>query len=126
MSAAGKMSFFRRIKGVSAAVSLSTSVGRRVVTHWKVAKKVILTEPPCFLVARTRRTLALGTRKTIPAADKLRSKFGVKLEILPVPSGTDFGVQMSTEEHARVSRAIDSERPRVSHASYRGSLETAR
>jgi hypothetical protein len=42
-----------------------------------------------------------------PAADKLRRKFGVKLEILPIPSGTDFRVQMSAEEQARVSREID-------------------
>ena len=42
-----------------------------------------------------------------PAADKLREKFGVKLEILPIPSGGDFRVQMSAEEQARVSREID-------------------
>jgi hypothetical protein len=42
-----------------------------------------------------------------PAADKLREKFGVKLEILPIPSGGDFRVQMSVEEQARVSREID-------------------
>jgi hypothetical protein len=28
-----------------------------------------------------------------PAADKLRKKFGVKLEILPIPTGNDFRVQ---------------------------------
>ncbi len=42
-----------------------------------------------------------------PAADKLRKKFGVKLEVLPIPSGADFRVQMSAEEQARVSREID-------------------
>ena len=42
-----------------------------------------------------------------PTANKLREKFGVKLEILPVPSGADFRVQMSAEEQARVSREID-------------------
>jgi len=42
-----------------------------------------------------------------PAAGKLREKFGVKLEILPIPSGADFRVQMSVEEQARVSREID-------------------
>jgi hypothetical protein len=42
-----------------------------------------------------------------PAADKLRRKFGVKLEILPIPTGNDFRVQMSTEEQARVAREID-------------------
>ena len=43
-----------------------------------------------------------------PSAEKLREKFGVKLEILPIPSGSDFRVQMSAEEQARVSREIDS------------------
>ena len=42
-----------------------------------------------------------------PSAEKLRAKFGVKLEILPIPSGADFRVQMSAEEQARVSREID-------------------
>jgi hypothetical protein len=42
-----------------------------------------------------------------PTANKLREKFGVKLEILPIPSGGDFRVQMSAEEQARVSREID-------------------
>ena len=42
-----------------------------------------------------------------PAPEKLRKKFGVKLEVLPIPSGADFRVQMSAEEQARVSREID-------------------
>jgi hypothetical protein len=42
-----------------------------------------------------------------PAADKLRKKFAVKLELLPIPSGNDFRVQMSAEEQARVAREID-------------------
>lgn len=42
-----------------------------------------------------------------PAAEKLRDKFSMKLEILPVPTGDDFRVQMSAEEQARVARDID-------------------
>ena len=42
-----------------------------------------------------------------PSAEKLRSKFGIRLEILPIPSGGDFRVEMSAEEQARVSREID-------------------
>jgi hypothetical protein len=38
---------------------------------------------------------------------KLRKKFGLKLEVLPIPSGDDFRVTMSEEERARVSREID-------------------
>ncbi|MFC5862091.1 hypothetical protein ACFPT7_07285 [Acidicapsa dinghuensis] len=42
-----------------------------------------------------------------PSADKLRKKFGVKLEFLPIPSGNDFRVDLSAEEQARVARDID-------------------
>ena len=30
-----------------------------------------------------------------PSADALRKKFGLKLEVLPIPSGDDFRVTMS-------------------------------
>ncbi len=42
-----------------------------------------------------------------PSAEKLRSKFGVSLEVLPIPSGEDFRVTLSQEEQARVAREID-------------------
>jgi len=42
-----------------------------------------------------------------PSAEKLRNKFGVKLEVLPIPSGNDFRVTLSEEEQARVAREID-------------------
>ncbi len=42
-----------------------------------------------------------------PPTDKLRNKFGVKLEVLPIPSGNDFRVTLSEEEQARVAREID-------------------
>jgi len=42
-----------------------------------------------------------------PSIDKLRNKFGVKLEVLPIPSGNDFRVALSEEEQARVAREID-------------------
>jgi hypothetical protein len=42
-----------------------------------------------------------------PSAEKLRAKFAVKLEILPISTGSDFRVEMSAEEQARVSREID-------------------
>jgi len=42
-----------------------------------------------------------------PSTDKLRNKFGVKLEVLPIPSGNDFRVTFSEEEQARVAREID-------------------
>jgi len=42
-----------------------------------------------------------------PTTDKLRNKFGVRLEVLPIPSGNDFRVTLSEEEQARVAREID-------------------
>ena len=42
-----------------------------------------------------------------PSAEKLRSKFGVRVEVLPIPSGEDFRVTLSEEEQARVAREID-------------------
>jgi hypothetical protein len=50
-----------------------------------------------------------------PAVNVLRKKFGLKLEVLPIPCGDDFRVTMSAEEQARVAREID--------ASVRQSLE---
>ena len=42
-----------------------------------------------------------------PSTDKLRNKFGVRLEVLPIPSGNDFRVTLSEEEQARVAQEID-------------------
>ncbi len=42
-----------------------------------------------------------------PTVEKLRGKFGLKLEVLPIPSGNDFRVTLSEEEQARVAREID-------------------
>ena len=42
-----------------------------------------------------------------PSTDKLRNKFGVRLEVLPIPSGNDFRVTLSEEEQTRVARVID-------------------
>jgi hypothetical protein len=42
-----------------------------------------------------------------PSAEKLRNKFGVRIEVLPIPSGEDFRVTLSEEEQARVAHEID-------------------
>lgn len=44
-----------------------------------------------------------------PSVEKLRKKFAIKLEILPIQSGADFRVQMSAEERARVAHEIDAD-----------------
>jgi hypothetical protein len=50
--------------------------------------------------------MASSARRTIPQRTHCK-KFGLKLEVLPIPSGDDFRVTMSAEEQARVSREID-------------------
>jgi hypothetical protein len=49
----------------------------------------------------------LFRQEDYPDVEKLRKKFRVKLEVLPIPSGNDFRVHMSAEEQARVAREID-------------------
>jgi hypothetical protein len=51
--------------------------------------------------------LSLFREEDYPSADVLRQKFGLKLEVLPIPSADDFRVTMSAEEQARVAREID-------------------
>lgn len=59
-------------------------------------------------IAQVRPELnGLFREEDYPSVEKLKEKFGVKLEILPIPSGSDFRVDMSAEEQARVSREID-------------------
>jgi hypothetical protein len=50
---------------------------------------------------------SLFREEDYPSAGKLREKFSVRLEILPVPTGDDFRVTMSAEEQARIAREID-------------------
>lgn len=59
-------------------------------------------------IAQVRPELnGLFREEDYPSVEKLREKFGVTLEILPIPSGADFRVEMSAEEQARVAREID-------------------
>jgi len=59
-------------------------------------------------IAQVRPELnGLFREEDYPSVEKLREKFGVTLEILPIPSGSDFRVEMSAEEQARVARDID-------------------
>ena len=59
-------------------------------------------------IEQVRPTLnGLFREEDYPSAAKLRQKFGLKLEVLPIPNGDDFRVSMSAEERARVAREID-------------------
>jgi hypothetical protein len=41
------------------------------------------------------------------SVDKLREKFDMKVEVLPIPSGDDFRVSLSEEERSRIASDID-------------------
>jgi hypothetical protein len=42
-----------------------------------------------------------------PDPDTIRSKFSLKLEVIPIPSGDDFRVALSEEQRARIAQEID-------------------
>jgi hypothetical protein len=62
----------------------------------------------------------LFSQEDYPSTEKLRNKFGIKLEVLPIPSGDDFRVTLSAEEQARVTKEIDAN---VRHSLARGTAD---
>ncbi len=62
---------------------------------------------PCYIEQVRPALNGLFREEDYPSAEKLRSKFGVRVEVLPIPSGEDFRVTLSEEEQARVAREID-------------------
>ena len=66
-----------------------------------------LIEYPTY-VEQARTVLnGLYRAEDYPSADKLREKFDVKTEVLPIPCGDDFRVVLSEEEQARIASEID-------------------
>jgi hypothetical protein len=45
--------------------------------------------------------------KDYPSGDKVKEKFALRPEILPIPTGDDFRVSLSEDEQARIARDID-------------------
>jgi hypothetical protein len=45
--------------------------------------------------------------KDYPPAEKVKEKFALRPEILPIPTGDDFRVSLSEDEQARIARDID-------------------
>ena len=66
-----------------------------------------LTVYPSYIEQVRPELNGLFREEDYPPTDKLRNKFGVRLEVLPIPSGNDFRVTLSEEEQARVAREID-------------------
>src|SRR4029077_94871 len=66
-----------------------------------------LAEYPSYIEMVRPELNGLFREEDYPSVDKLRSKFALKLEVLPIPSGDDFRVTMSAEEQARIAREIN-------------------
>jgi hypothetical protein len=66
-----------------------------------------LTDYPSYIEQVRPELNGLFREEDYPSPAKLREKFSVKLEVLPIPSGDDFRVTLSAEEQARVAREID-------------------
>jgi hypothetical protein len=88
----------RARKTLPTARSTIRSCSDQVACHAHIGRPTLRRNPS---VRRSARLFGPAT------AEKLRKRFGVKLELLPIPSGNDFRVQMSAEEQARVAREID-------------------
>jgi hypothetical protein len=66
-----------------------------------------LAEYPAYIEQVRPELNGLFREEDYPNVDKLRRKFALKLEVLPIPSGDDFRVTLSVEEQARVAQEID-------------------
>ena len=66
-----------------------------------------LTVYPSYIEQVRPELNGLFREEDYPSPAKLREKFSVRLEVLPIPSGDDFRVTLSAEEQARVAREID-------------------
>jgi len=81
---------------------------REFESQFEQGVEAFLTVYPQYIEQVRPELNGLFREEDYPKAEKLRRKFGVKLEVLPIPTGNDFRVQMSAEEQARVAREIDS------------------
>lgn len=84
-----------------------TKAMREFEASFQAAVDAFLLVYPSYIEQVRPSLNGLFQAEDYPSADKLRKKFGVKLEVLPIPSGSDFRVDLSAEEQARVARDID-------------------
>jgi hypothetical protein len=66
-----------------------------------------LTVYPSYIEQVRPELNGLFREEDYPSVERLRSKFAIKLEVLPIPSGEDFRVTLSQEEQSRVAQEID-------------------
>ena len=68
-----------------------------------------LAEYPSYIEQGRMELRGLFRPEDYPDPQKIREKFELRLEILPIPSGEDFRVSLSEEQRARISRDIDAQ-----------------
>ena len=68
-----------------------------------------LTEYPSYIEQVRPALSGLFRPEDYPDPKKIREKFELRLEILPIPSGEDFRVALSEEQRVRISRDIDAQ-----------------
>ncbi len=73
------------------------------------AVEEFLAEYPAYIEQVRPALNGLFRPEDYPDARKIREKFELRLEILPIPNGEDFRVALSDEQRARISREIDAQ-----------------
>lgn len=84
------------------------------------AVTLFLAEYPSYIEQVRPALNGLFRAEDYPDPAKIREKFELRLEILPIPSGNDFRVALSEEQRSRISREIDSN---VREALHRGTQD---
>jgi hypothetical protein len=74
---------------------------------WKAVDDFLAEYPEYIEAARTHLN-TLFCEEDYPTIEKIREKFAIKLEILPIPIGEDFRVQLSEEQKEIIAHEIDS------------------
>jgi hypothetical protein len=81
---------------------------REFEQEFYAAVQAFVAEYPSYIQQVQPALNGLFRAEDYPEPSKIREKFDLKLEILPIPTGDDFRVALSEEQRARISREIDS------------------
>lgn len=76
--------------------------------QFHAAVRDFLAEYPSYIERVKPALNGLYRPEDYPDANKIKEKFDLSLEILPIVTGDDFRVQLSEQQRARIAREIDS------------------
>jgi hypothetical protein len=71
------------------------------------ATEDFLCEYPIYIEGARQALNGLFREEDYPNPEKVREKFDLRVEILPIPTGDDFRVNLSEEEESRIRQQID-------------------